>query len=364
MLLFMSTEVMFFTALIGSYIVLRFSNGWDWPSSAAMHVELWVGMVNTVMMISSSFTLLFALNAARSDLATRAKFWLLVTLLLAIGFLVSKGFEYKGKFDHGLVPFPTGSLIFEDADETYLSRVVAEARHSIQRSERLGQDPKIVASLYQIQDGVVDWTQYKVGRAADRLTRKVAIEALAYQVYPVESNDRLDKYLADEFAEVENEKQELQQRLKKLESDLKIAQQEIKDWLPARDTDEQAKQAYVNASKHAAQLTQQLTVLQKQLTPIEARLSATDVLRGSEGINSTYQIRLPMVIQNGKTWVNLYFLLTGFHVIHLLAGVVVLCGWLPIQWNRSRSHLLENFSVYWHFVDVVWLVIFAVIYLG
>ncbi len=62
-----------------------------------------------------------------------------------------------------------------------------------------------------------------------------------------------------------------------------------------------------------------------------------------------------------------FFVLTGFHGAHVTIGVI----WLLILWLEawrgrlpaSRSLTLEIAGLYWHFVDIVWIVIFALIYL-
>jgi heme/copper-type cytochrome/quinol oxidase subunit 3 len=62
-----------------------------------------------------------------------------------------------------------------------------------------------------------------------------------------------------------------------------------------------------------------------------------------------------------------FFLLTGFHGTHVTLGVIWLFsvfvtavrGQLP----PSKALNLEMAALYWHFVDVVWIVIFPVVYL-
>ena len=62
-----------------------------------------------------------------------------------------------------------------------------------------------------------------------------------------------------------------------------------------------------------------------------------------------------------------FFILTGFHGAHVTIGVL----WLLILWLEawkgklppSRAPTLEIAGLYWHFVDIVWIVIFTLIYL-
>ena len=62
-----------------------------------------------------------------------------------------------------------------------------------------------------------------------------------------------------------------------------------------------------------------------------------------------------------------YFALTGFHALHVLGGIITnlvllirsLRGRLP----ASKSYLLELSGLYWHFVDIVWIFLFPLLYL-
>jgi cytochrome c oxidase subunit I len=62
-----------------------------------------------------------------------------------------------------------------------------------------------------------------------------------------------------------------------------------------------------------------------------------------------------------------FFTLTGFHGLHvcvgLLALLIVLVLMLLGDFRNFRPHALETISLYWHFVDGVWVVVFSVIYL-
>lgn len=62
-----------------------------------------------------------------------------------------------------------------------------------------------------------------------------------------------------------------------------------------------------------------------------------------------------------------FFTLTGFHGLHVLVGLVMLAIVLAtaLLWRRGtpRTTVLETVSLYWHFVDAVWLVVFPVVYL-
>ena len=62
-----------------------------------------------------------------------------------------------------------------------------------------------------------------------------------------------------------------------------------------------------------------------------------------------------------------FFTLTGFHGVHVSLGIVMLMA-MYIQSMRGKlgpqqTEKLEIIGLYWHFVDVVWIVIFTIVYL-
>ena len=63
---------------------------------------------------------------------------------------------------------------------------------------------------------------------------------------------------------------------------------------------------------------------------------------------------------------SLYFTITGFHVLHVLVGLIVLLMlliWTAMGYfDERRSAALKIGSLYWHFVDAVWIFIFATLY--
>jgi cytochrome c oxidase subunit 3 len=81
------------------------------------------------------------------------------------------------------------------------------------------------------------------------------------------------------------------------------------------------------------------------------------------GINRKLHLKLPMVIPSGNTWANTYFLLTGLHALHVFGGLVALLILLTLTLGVERAELLENVGLYWHFVDIVWIFLFPLIYL-
>jgi len=62
-----------------------------------------------------------------------------------------------------------------------------------------------------------------------------------------------------------------------------------------------------------------------------------------------------------------YYTLTGFHGAHVFGGVimlsVVLYRGMAGQFSSRHHDAVEGASLYWHFVDVVWILLFSLLYL-
>ncbi len=62
-----------------------------------------------------------------------------------------------------------------------------------------------------------------------------------------------------------------------------------------------------------------------------------------------------------------FFTMTGFHGLHVAGGLVAIFALMVRSWfgaySSTNSHSIEVISLYWHFVDLVWLILFTVVYL-
>jgi heme/copper-type cytochrome/quinol oxidase subunit 3 len=70
-----------------------------------------------------------------------------------------------------------------------------------------------------------------------------------------------------------------------------------------------------------------------------------------------------------NTFLAIYFTLTGLHGLHVIGGMVVngyLCGPGAKLWKKNPQWLtnrVENAGLFWHFVDLVWIFLFPILYL-
>ena len=391
--LFLSTEIMFFTALIGTYIVLRFgAPQGSWPAPHDVRVVEWLGALNTFVLICSSVTIVFAMEAAKRDVADKARKWLVLTFVLGCIFLGIKAFEYNSKFNHGIHPAAPRSLLYDRADVNYLAGLKANCDQQLNLLVVEGQSDFPEAGqetpesnspdhahdhgeglkerLELIQSGLIGWTQNKVGQSDSPIERELALKSLAHQIYPRGRDERIETHLADELKETKTklaatkaDNDAAQAKVVELQKQIDDLNQKIKD-----ASDEEAKtklesqlEAKTQESTDAAAAASELTDL---LLPLQDRVAAMEEFGFVEdGINEHYHMRLPMVIPSGNTWANTYFLLTGFHALHVLGGLIAFLILLPMRLGVSRAGVLENVGLYWHFVDIVWIFLFPLLYL-
>ena len=71
-----------------------------------------------------------------------------------------------------------------------------------------------------------------------------------------------------------------------------------------------------------------------------------------------------------STFMGIYFTLTGLHGLHIIGGMIVMgYFWLPVgykMWDSEPEHFtnrIEVVGLYWHFVDLVWIFLFPILYL-
>jgi cytochrome c oxidase subunit 3 len=103
MWLFLFTELILFGGLFLVYSIYRFMNE-EAFAAASFHLDVFIGTINTVVLISSSATVAIAITAIQQKRYKLTINLLLVTILASIIFMVNKYFEWGHKFELGLYP--------------------------------------------------------------------------------------------------------------------------------------------------------------------------------------------------------------------------------------------------------------------
>ena len=256
---FLVTEIMFFTALIGTYLILR--NGQpkadEWPAPHAVHLREEIGAINTFVLIVSSLTVVLAHHYLTKGNTTRALQFVVVTLLLGCVFLGIKYTEYKSKFEHDILPGHIGENLDSATGQIYFERIRAQLNEKIQAKHPMADECQKLLTEMTGTEGVITVSAQHVG---DRIN---------------ELNETSEK--------------------------------------------------------------------------------------------TEHPLNLSPNIKWGNMWASCYFAMTGFHALHVLGGVVafaiVLVFALIGRFGVQSTLMLENLGLYWHFVDIVWIFLFPLLYL-
>jgi cytochrome c oxidase subunit 3 len=276
--IFLITEIMFFTALIGTYIILR--NGMPsanspWPTPHDIHLVEWIGALNTFVLICSSLTVVLAHLSLHHGKVKNAVGYIGITLALGGVFLVIKAIEYNSKFAHEILP----GRVFEKLDgptgPKYLRHVeeqlnhIAEG-HSHASSKAVDECKKLLADL----PGLTPW----------------------------QVNERMV------------------------------------------------------GTKHV-----------KKVDSVNLKGTKEQPIKGIHEEFKTEDLHLAYSIPYGNMWASCYFAMTGFHALHVFGGLVVFTIILIMagmgRFGVQHLALVEYTGLYWHFVDIVWIFLFPLLYL-
>jgi cytochrome c oxidase subunit III len=103
MWLFIFTEILLFGALFIVYSVYRYRHPVEFHL-ANQELNVTIGLINTIILLISSATVAMSITAMQKDDKKLSMIFLVVTLLLALVFLINKYFEWGAKIHHGIYP--------------------------------------------------------------------------------------------------------------------------------------------------------------------------------------------------------------------------------------------------------------------
>jgi cytochrome c oxidase subunit 3 len=286
MWLFLGTEIMFFTAFIGTYIVYLIGSP-GWPTDPEVtHIRIWAGGVNTFVLILSSYFVVVAHEAMGHHNFRKAWNFMALTLLLAFVFLGIKAYEYWGKYDHDILP---GRIA--ETPQQAMHKAVRELGAAVTASGL----PDLRTQLNELRNDAA------AASAEDQPSINAEIDETQKQINALVPFENQYKAIKDE----------------------------------------------VSAG------TISLHQLEERLVELKAEFPAAA------------SVREPHFILYGNLFASVYFLMTGFHALHVIVGMIMFAvvlaqaGALHAGW----SEYVENIGLYWHFVDLVWIFLFPLIYI-
>lgn len=416
--LFLASEVMLFGGLFSSYIFLRVGADYHWP---VHELNVTLGFINTLVLILSSVTVVSAWANLKMRKIGAYKVCMWITIACAGIFMVNKFFEYKAKFAHYGVKlndgtiltghFPEGgyrikfeaskvSLSVKTGDPDYFLKTAASEspkfktssgaefildeamwKGLIEEATKQKQNTVVLSAAAPISFSVKqsalfghndtsmtfrDGTVVEGRLIDDRMTLDVDAVDVRAAADPLKSLAWNERYLGEGWKKVlveqrdeamkEIEGDENQKELMKDERFLKRAL-----YMPIHSATPESHGGGHGGGKHAA----------------EAHVPA-----GKESVHGESHGHHPQVILDRKdisfwsnftpkwnTYYAIYFTLTGLHGMHVVAGALVLAYFLLFDGKRLKTnpeHLANRVEVgglFWHFVDLVWIFLFPLLYL-
>lgn len=118
MWLFLYTELLLFGGLFIVYMVYRSMN----PEAflqASLSLNVWMGSINTVVLLTSSMTIAMSITAIQLGNSKLSLTLLLLTILASVVFLIIKYFEWGAKIEHGLWPGMEHFLSLSNGEQLY-----------------------------------------------------------------------------------------------------------------------------------------------------------------------------------------------------------------------------------------------------
>ncbi len=104
MWVFLLTELMLFSTLFVSALILRMLHPGA-VTAAALHLKMWIGGLNTAVLITSSFFMSLAIELSRAGRTSPMRLCMVVTAGLGVLFLCLKGYEYYRDYAEHMTPF-------------------------------------------------------------------------------------------------------------------------------------------------------------------------------------------------------------------------------------------------------------------
>jgi heme/copper-type cytochrome/quinol oxidase subunit 3 len=102
--------------------------------------------------------------------------------------------------------------------------------------------------------------------------------------------------------------------------------------------------------------------------PKAAKLLRVTVLGGLvflivKSFEWTHEIQEGFTLQSGGFW-SFYYTAAGLHAFHVICGMGILLWVASTAQKNQDLHRVENIGIYWHFVDIVWIFLFPLLYIA
>ncbi len=411
--LFLASEVMLFGGLFSGYIFLRIGADYPWPEGVLNNL---LGFINTLVLIASSVTVVMAWASLKMRQWNRYVLYMSITLLCAATFMVIKAFEYTDKLTHYGLHFSDGSIV-EGYIDTGADFVVLKDVTSVRFDTTKGAPNYVLRNVLEGEpvflnkDGVeinLNRSYLRtLARGSERLGIAPAGSVELTLREPITIGSRASRLMnhSDEGMTFRDgtvvngtlERDHVTMRVDRIDTRMaedptdNMALQYLGDTITERFR--RHAQFHIDDfnERYADRGFDPMENAELLRTAYRLKLPAPDLdtvkrgrLGGSSGDDALAdgKDKYPQIQVEREdvrfysnfspaysTYYAIYFTLTGLHGLHVICGALVL-GYFMVfgkkMYQRNPEHLANRVEVgglFWHFVDLVWIFLFPVLYL-
>ena len=408
--LFLASEVMLFGGLFSGYVFLRLGSAGEpdffWPHG---ELNVWFGFINTLILILSSVFVVVAWLQLKLREYKKFQMWMIAVVVCAFVFLINKGFEYNSKLHHWGIKLTDNSIVHgHGVDDTIRYEGIQDVTIDVKRFNGEFLSRVVGDSVPKFQEVVegkptgdaMELTPGAIAKITKRINGELRkkVEAAGEKWFPAKAIGQLSFRATEPFA-IEMSRAKLRtpgtdsakfkdQSLLKgtISADtlgLKLDELDRID-LRAADGDSPEDALVWKHLTHGAEHAQKQFFAKRDEVVAAAQ---------EEGEEPSFEKMFSQKVEHSKehhtsilvpwedvrlysnftpkwnTYYAIYFTLTGLHGLHVLLGALVLlyfgvcCKWL---YDKDPEHLANRVEVgglFWHFVDLVWIFLFPILYL-
>tara|TARA_Y100000588_G_scaffold393867_1_gene511647 strand:+ start:1780 stop:2880 length:1101 start_codon:yes stop_codon:yes gene_type:complete len=342
--LFLASEIMLFGAVFSAYVLLRVGAE---PGNWSMGLmDKFVGAFNTLILIASSATIVMAWVKLKLKDWNGFIFYKIITVICASLFLIVKwGYEWPAKFTHYDITFKTD----EKAQTVFKRALGADYKKTLKNNwhKRFDRDQKDWDNV-DIKDKPLDgyivgyWTEGESGNENYHPVKKAFNRDCWSHAVAWRHDERNEGRTA-------GAKRDTIQDLGIIAIDFELAH----NW---HEPDKHASMPPVQYAKTEGVIANDTGSSKAHHKHIRIEKSEISRLSSYEPSHSTFFAT--------------YYTLTGLHALHVFGGILVmLYHLLPVSRRVYEkdpvrfTNRIEITGLFWHFVDLVWIFLFPILYL-
>jgi heme/copper-type cytochrome/quinol oxidase subunit 3 len=373
--LFIASEVMLFGGLFAGYIFMRLgAEPWMWPTG---WLNVPVGTFNTFILIASSVTVILAWESLKMRNYAGYKIWLATTWICGLAFLAVKlAYEWPDKFHHfGAYLQPQALAKYEP----YLgNQDVLDEKGTPAKDEagnlKLGRASKGYAERRFISGHLDDKADPYAMKAANipfvpegQLDAIINLGKAERAAADAEADPAKKAALSAKADKFSKQRPKLFDMLAVRPADQEVLLAETVDPAKKQEILHRMNTIHIHALDIANAEPYNPEADKPKFIPLGQK-EVHDVVLNKEDLIRGHGAWVPKL----NTYLACYFMITGLHGAHVLAGCIVfIYFWLNIKGGaklfktnpQQLSNRIEVAGLFWHLVDLIWIFVFPIFYL-